>query len=236
MNEEAKKFLDSIKEVDSDTFKVYVPSQKKEVDCKPLSFKQQKEIISTVAEGVVGAVKFQKILNNIILDNLGSVLLSDKNAVIVALRKNAMGDLERDDEKIDLGEVLKNFKNYSPSKTKKLNEKIKAILEVPTLERENKILNSVIEAFKKNKDDAGKSISQIYTYEIIKYIKSLEIGESVVNFEELSSTDMVQIVENLPLWFNRKIIDFIQEIKGQEADVLKVGEKIIEIDVSFFDS
>lgn len=235
MNEDIKKFLDSVKEADSDTFKVYVPSQKKELDCKPLSFKQQKDVISTVAEGVVGAIRFQKVLNAIILDNLGSVLMSDRNAVIVAMRKNAMGNFQVDDNEIDLDEVLKSYRKVSPKKTEKIKDRISATLEIPTIEKENKILNSIIESFKKNGDDAGKNLSQIYTYEIIKYIKDVELGETKIIFDDLKISEMVQIVESLPLWFNKKVIDYVQDWKISDADALKVGGVDIEIDVSFFD-
>lgn len=236
MKEDVKKFLDSVKESDSDTFKVYVPSQKKEVDCKPLSFKQQKEIISTVAEGPTGAVKFQRILNDVILENLGSVLLSDKSAVIVALRKNAIGNPEIDEEEIDLDGVLKNFRKFNPKKTTSIKDKITASIEIPTIEKENKILYSTIESFRKNGENVGKNVSQIYTYEIVKYIKELGIGEVNIKFDEISVGEMLEIVDNLPLNFNKKIIDFIQDYKTQEAEILKVGDKEIDIDVSFFDS
>jgi hypothetical protein len=83
-------------------------------------------------------------------------------------------------------------------------------------------------------------LSEIYTYEITKYIKSLAVGEDIVQFSDISVRDRVKIVNNLPLSINKQIVEFIQDIKEKETDVLKVeidGEvHQIDIDITFFDS
>lgn len=236
MNDDVKNFLESIKGISEDTIKVYVPSAKKDVDVKPLSFKQQKEIISTVAEGVVGAIKFQKILNQIIIDNYQDCPLTDKSAIIVALRKNSIGDLKLEESEIDLDEVIGNFKKTKIKSKDKITDKINVDVRIPTLSQENKILNSLIETFKKSGDDVGKNISQIYSYEIIKFIDKISVEETEISFSDLKVSDMVDVVDNLPLSLNKKIIEFIQNYKNADGDALKIGEHQIEIDVSFFDS
>jgi hypothetical protein len=83
-------------------------------------------------------------------------------------------------------------------------------------------------------------LSEIYTYELVKYIKSLTVGEDTVQFSEISVRDRIKIVNNLPLSINKQIIEFIQDIKQKEVEVLKVeidGEvHQIDIDVAFFDA
>jgi hypothetical protein len=48
------------------------------------------------------------------------------------------------------------------------------------------------------------------------------------------------VVENLPLSINKQIVKYIESVKEQENDVLKVEingeEKSFDIDVSFFDN
>jgi len=74
----------------------------------------------------------------------------------------------------------------------------------------------------------------------VKYIKSVEFDGNVINFPEISIKDRVKIVDNLPISINQKIVNYIQDIKKIENEWLTVevgGEKkILDIDVSFFDS
>jgi Mg/Co/Ni transporter MgtE len=133
-----------------------------------------------------------------------------------------------------------------PKKLKhNLNKKITGTvgieLEVPTLISENQVISTCVDILKKDADkDVGKSLSEIYTYEITKYIKSLNVGEDVVQFSDISVRDRVKIVNNLPLSTNKQIVEFIQDIKEKETDILKVeidGEvHQIDIDITFFDS
>ena len=90
MENNVQQFLDSIQELKAKKFKAYQASTKKEVDCSPLTFKQQKDIIATVADGTVGVLKFQKILNDILnydtASKAGIQRLSDHTNSISSIR------------------------------------------------------------------------------------------------------------------------------------------------------
>ena len=68
-NSSTSDFLDKLSSLKND-FKVYVPSVKKEVVASPITLKQQKDIISTTVNGVLGALQFTETINNVILDNV----------------------------------------------------------------------------------------------------------------------------------------------------------------------
>ena len=68
-NSTTSDFLDKLSSLKND-FKVYVPSIKKDVVAKPITLKQQKDIISTAVNGVLGALQFTEAINNIILENV----------------------------------------------------------------------------------------------------------------------------------------------------------------------
>lgn len=239
METDTKTFLEQIQGLEQKTFDVFSISKKENLKCKPLTFKQQKDIISTVAESTIGALKFQKLLNEIIIENVGENLsLNDKTGIILALRKESIDEnYEVGDKKVSLDEVIVNFNKIKPSFSKTIKDELEVQIEVPTLRQENQVLNSTIESFKANEKEMGKNLGNLYTYEIVKYVKKVKIGDKEIDFSEISVKDRVSIVENIPLSTNKKIVDFIQSLKSKEQEVLKIDdEHSIDIDVSFFDS
>jgi hypothetical protein len=115
-----------------------------------------------------------------------------------------------------------------------------AAISLCTVTAENQIIQATIDTVKKDGEELGKNIGSIYTFEIVKYIKTIEFGGEFINFNEVPIKDRVKIVDNLPISINQQIIDFIQNIKKIENEWLTVdidGEpKTLDIDVSFFDS
>lgn len=244
MEDNVKSFLDKIQELKDSKSKVHVLSTGKQIDSTPLSFKQQKELIGTIGDGSLGALKFQKIINEIITTNTGNLDLKviDKLPIILKLRIDAIGKTTKvDDQQVDLEEILTKVKALKFENTKTIDDIVKVELEIPTLSQEIKVIQSAIESVKKEGEgELGKNIGNIYTYEIVKYIKSIKFGEEELKFQELPVKDRFKVVDNLPVTINQEIIKFIQEIKKKENEALTVSvddsEKSIDIDVSFFDS
>ena len=245
MEDNIKNFLDKVDQLKSDNLKVNTISKNSEIDCESLTFKQQKDIISTITEGITGPLKFQKNLNDIIVENTKDKELKvvDKLLIILQLRKDSVGTVVKlKNNKYDvLNDIIEKAKKLSPKLSKSIKGAISIELEVPTLISESQVINSCIDSVKKDSDkEVGKSLSDIYTFEIVKYIKTVSIKDDVLNFQDLSVRDRVKIVNKLPLSVNKQIVDFIQDIKQAELDALSFdtesGESTLEIDVSFFDS
>jgi len=245
MEDNIKNFLDKVDQLKSDNLRVNAISKNSEIDCESLTFKQQKDIISTITEGITGPLKFQKNLNDIIVENTKDKELKvvDKLLIILQLRKDSVGTVVKlKNNKYDvLNDIIEKAKKLSPKLSKSIKGAISIELEVPTLISESQVINSCIDSVKKDSEkEVGKSLSDIYTFEIVKYIKTVSIKDDVLNFQDLSVRDRVKIVNNLPLSVNKQIVDFIQDIKQAELDALSFdtesGESTLEIDVSFFDS
>jgi hypothetical protein len=242
MEESTKTFLEKLQELKEKKIKVDVLSTKKQIDASPLSFKQQKDLISTIADGSIGSLKFQKFINDIIIQNTGDSTLkvTDKLPIIVQLRVDSIGNkikFGEDEVEISLDKILK----LKPKNSKTLKGDISIELEVPTLSEENEIILATIQTLKKDgEQEVGKNVGSIYTYEIVKYVKTIKFGDQTLDFKEVSIRDRVKIVDNLPLSTNKEIISFIQEIKKLESEALVVQvdgqDKYFDIDVSFFDS
>lgn len=245
MDDNIKNFLDKIEQLKDNKIKVDVLSSNKKIEAESLTFKQQKDIISTITDGIVGPLKFQKNLNDIIIQNTNNkeLKLIDKALIVVQLRIDSMGDKVKinDKEYNVLNDIVEKLKKIKHNLTKKIIGDVEIELEVPTLTAENQVISTCVDVLKKEADkDVGKSLSEIYTYEIVKYIKSLTVGEDNIQFSDISVRDRVKIVNNLPLSINKQIIEFIQEIKQKEIEALKIeidGEfHQIDIDITFFDA
>tara|TARA_R110002074_G_C12539512_1_gene665612 strand:+ start:1248 stop:1979 length:732 start_codon:yes stop_codon:yes gene_type:complete len=243
MEDNVKTFLEKIQELKDKKIKVSVNSGGGVIDCSPLSFKQQKDLISTIADGPIGALKFQKYLNDIIIKNTGlnTLLTTDRVLLILQLRIDAIGDtLKIGDVDVDLTQVIPKISNLKHKTTKTLKGPIKVELDIPDLLEDNKIINATIDAVKREDSEIGKNVGNIYTYEIVKHVKSIVFGEETLLFRDIPVKDRFKIVENLPLSVNKDIISFIQDIKTKETEALTVNidgeDKSFDIDVSFFDS
>jgi len=245
MSDIVKDFLSKVEKIKKDKFQSNILSKELSVECDPITFKQQKDIMATMTDGILGPLKFQKVLNDIIMENTGinDILVTDKLLLILEFRKNSTGSIikVRDKEYDVLEDIIDNVSKLDYPKSKVINDSITLELTIPTLEYENKIITSCIDHVKKtNEKDLGKHISDIYTFEIVKFIKSLDVGGLSINFQDISVKDRVNIVDNLPLGINKQIIEFIQKYKEQENAALEFNIESdayhLDIDVSFFDS
>lgn len=245
MDDNVKNFLDKIEQLKSDKIKVDVLSINKKIESESLTFKQQKDIISTITDGISGPLKFQKNLNDIIIENTKNKDLKviDKSLIAIQLRIDSMGKkIKVNGKEYDvLGDVVNALKGIKHTTSKNITGSVTLELEVPTLTAESQVIIACVDILKKDSDkDIGKSLGEIYTFEIVKYIKSLTVGEDTIQFSEIPVRDRVKIVNNLPLSTNKEIIDFIQNIKQKEIDAFKIdidgNEHQIDIDVAFFDA
>lgn len=244
---EISSLVDKLNKDYNEDFKIDLPNVK-DVKVDPLTFSQQKQLIGSIADGAASSLKLQKILSDIVIENIKSdddIFTTDKLAVVLQLRQKAIGNevVIGDDKHDILDELIDNSLKIKKPKAKKIKYKNIVIhTRVPTLKYEGKILNASIEVLKKDGEkNFGKSVGELFTHEIIKYISCVEVGdEKIEDFEKLSIQDRCAVVNNLPVALNKLISDHIQSIKKQEFDALAVeidGEKIsVDIDVSFFDS
>ncbi len=239
-----KMFLEKAQEINEKKLDVWVNSISKVVPSAPLSFKQQKGLISTVADGTVGALKFTRNLNNLIIEKTGreDLKVTDRLSIILELRRNSLGNLIKiEDVSVEIDGCVGRSIRDEPYKGTIITSDFIVEVDIPTLKQENEIISTVIQLLKKDgESDIGQNISNIYTYELVKYVKSIKFSEHELVFSELPIKDRLKIVENLPVTINKKIGDYIQKLKKREQEILTVSvkgeEKTFDIDVSFFDA
>ena len=242
MSTSTKDFINKLSELKKE-FKVFLPSIKKEVTAKQINLKQQKDIISTAVNGVLGALQFSKAVNELIIENVDSdnMFTFDRVPALLALRVESLGDkikLESGDivSLKDSLERAKDVPSFNLVKEVRIDS-IKVKLRIPSLQEENVILKRCIQEIDNLKsENLSEAMGLIYIFELLKTIKSVEVEEEVVDFNELKVVDRVKIVEQLPLELYDDITSFLSPIVKFEENILTVNESIIPIDTSLLDA
>jgi len=239
-----KSFLDELKQLnEKDCFSVYVPSVDRKVKFKALSVKQHKDIVKAMLSGMEGNIITAKIFNDIIHDNACEQLefkYYDRNKILVDIRQQSVGNRVQINDVNYLLTDLPEFKLFTKPETKFTYKGITATVNIPTLDVDSTITEkSVIDITKFTSDDkkVGESINLLLTYEIMKFIQTIEIEGNKLIFSELGTYDKKNIIENLPLKLNNDILEYITEYKEleQEQFTYSDGAKL-EINGSFLTS
>jgi hypothetical protein len=236
--------LDAVKGASiSQPVSIYVPSINKNLLFKPLTAKQQKDLIKTAADKNLSAISFLDAINttianaNIIPD---SILVSDRIYVIVMLRaltmsatykyKNTTYDLKAlNNNKIPFPENLKTTAIVSPE--------LSITCRIPTLKIDS-MYNAAI--FKNNteKKSASDTLGDLFIYEVLKYIEKIESPISAINvtLSDLSILQQYQLLEHIPSIYYNQIVDYIDKINNASKELFKIGDEYIDIDLdqSFF--
>jgi hypothetical protein len=238
-NSNLAEFLNILDTENNTKLKVDV-SSKKTVSVSPLNFKQQKQLITSGLNGLVGVMQFIKNLNEIIIENSNESKLKiyDRIPIILALRKNLFDkSIEVDDKSIDINDLIKNFKPFTGEESLALQGNGYTLnLKIPNLEEENKFISGCIDEIKKNNiEDIGNNASIIISHEIPKFIESVTFGEEKIDMYSLSSIERTKIINSLPATMTNKITDFILKIREYDENLLTIDGVTVEIDHTFFE-
>ena len=243
-------------------FDVFVPSLGKNVKFKPLTVKQQKEIIKSGIDQRVQNLAFVSVLNRIIVDNMvdRNVPLStiDKGPIMIALRANSLsGDLklviDDEDVHIDIKSHVKTFSKHKFPNAQKTFTVSKGPIDleggIPTIEEDININKTFVKTFGNTKGDEQDiiitTIGEIFVYELVKYINRVKFvvdgqEQTEVDFKLLSPKQMVELFESLPMSVSQLLIDKVNEFKSFDENFTNVstpdGDVTIPIDVTLFAS
>jgi hypothetical protein len=242
MNSNVKSFLSNLQELnDANTVTIKVPSTGKNASFKHASVNQQKELLRSVFDGVDGVIKRANILNKLITDNsIADIdfLIIDKNPILIELRKESVGStITIEDVKYDLNDLPTFKKSDVKLKATVSHDDITVKLKVPTLTIDTEVNTKLAAELAKITDQQEKvkqSVDLVVAYETSKYIDSIKVGDAEITFNEISSYERKEVVNNLPLKLSNKILDYIGGIKKVTDKSITFDEEVIvEIDASF---
>lgn len=224
-----------------DTVGVKLPSTGKEVVFNTINVKQQKNLLKYAMDGAGGIASVLKEMNTIIFDNIidktVEVSSVDKYPILLALRKKSLGDVIRVDGK---QYSLTDLPAYSKLPKSLLSHNVNMFgisvdLQLPSLQKETEYLNKTISDVKKvTEDKAKETVSVMYTYELIKFIKTITFSDGSIEFGDLSTQDKKTIVENLPVELNQQILNFINKVRNFENEFITfVDNTVVPINTLF---
>lgn len=227
--------------------KFYIPSLNSEISAKPLTATHLQRIVSSTVSGVFANNLFNQTVYSLVQDCINdSQLVSklnslDKIAILLQFRKvnikNTV-DVEFEDT-ASYGRIVR-----SVNLEDKIQEIIKMslnfddiiinvdsyeiVLNYPLLDREF-LMNRHFEQnyVKKIKEEDRESLKKVFgplfMYEIVQYIKSIKIKDSVFDFYKNSVDNCLVLTENLTGNAITKIIETIDSNFGKNiTDILRV--------------
>jgi hypothetical protein len=233
-------FISDLKSVSQqNTVKITVPSINKVVEFKSLTVKQQKDALKASLSGPQGTLLFFNTLNNIIEENSQEKInftIQDRVYIIIQLRNYSLGASYKKNDKVY--DLSTSFKELTPVKGLTVNYKgIEVTLSIPTLAKDTTINSKCVQEIKnKQAEDIADVIDVLYAYEIIKFIKDIELNEVKVDFEALSFKEKRSLVDELPLALNKEILTAITQIKSYDDNYLQIDGEDLVLDVSLLTS
>jgi len=220
---------------------VYVPSQGKEVQLKPLTLAQQKTIIESAVDSNLSVLFFNNTFAKILEDNLSDSLSNydtiDRVSFALALRSKLKDQITIDDVTYNISDVINanrsNTSKFQPTLIESANFKIYIVN--PSIDYDNKI-NSIL--LKKYKDETARStklkslISDLYSYEIFKFIDKIEVkstGSQLKLKDDIAQG--IELIESLDTSEFTGVIEQINVLRDLEKEYTKIPNTNVYIDI-----
>jgi hypothetical protein len=245
------------------TFKtdVYVPSVSKTITFKDIDAKQQKDLLNAAMDTTVYSIGFTKAFYNILKDNLVSddnidnLSITDKTVIALALKSKISNEVNvffdennTKSEKFDIASILDKFKNYitpSPKTLTVSNENTTLVVNIalPTIKTELDYDNQVKDNKKtediKTTEEVQNIISNAFIGETTKYVNSVIVNGSEINFSTLNLEQKIKVIEKIPSNIIQQILESASIWKKEIDQILTVTStdgitKIIAIDSLLF--
>lgn len=234
---------------------VYVPSIDEEINFRPLTVKQQKQILSTGIDAELENLSFSNAMNDIIMENClsdkQSIKIIDKPAILLQLRQKAVGDMvnikaEDTEYKISITEQIDKVRNMKVKRKSNFTIKsdgIEITGRTPNLKIDTLYNKQFTKKIKKENKGSQLTLSDvvgdIFVHEMVKYIDTITLGDNVVRMDGSLSVDQsIKLFESLPMSLSLAVAEEIKttrelEVATISSDLLPEDTQIT-IDASLF--
>jgi len=226
----------------SKDYEIFVPSLNRKLKFKDVTTKQQKNIVKCALEEGTSGLSFINLTSEIVRDNCtesASLLVSDKNFILTCLRALSISTSFKpydSDSTVDLTPIL-NKSTALPDtlKTTEVTDGTVTILAaIPFVTEDIAINNETkkkLSSITNAKDVTREALGEMYINEIIKYVKVIKVGNAEIKFNEATFNQKTQIIEKIPISLNSKLIDYINNVKQYERELLTLPDSKVTISV-----
>jgi len=239
------KNLESV--VESNSVDIYVPSYKMFYKFKPLNLSQQKTLFKTSLDESFTKLLFNINFYNILLTNaprdldIKTITSYDRTAIAVSYKANSLNGLySYQNKEVDLKKLVSTFPeidNKTVLHTKIIEDNTLSVeVLMPSLFVDNDV-NGYAQLKLKNSKELQNVITELYVFEISKYIKSIIVkkNDEKIDFYTTSVSDRVKATELLPASITSEILNFIKPLREFENKFITIDtDTVLDIDGSFF--
>lgn len=239
------KFNDILNEIKStrSVLTVFLPSTQTEVELSPLTLAQQKLIIETSSDTTLGVLFFNNVFFKILKDNLNGNIKDyntiDRINLTLSLRQHLKDSIDDNSDETVSGLLDRNKGiSYNIEPTTITTGDFTFTVQAPALDVDNFINTHLLNKYKNISLDDNKLknlISDLYAYEILKFIKSIKINDKEVGLHN-ELTQSIKVLESIDSIHFKQVTDYINTVRDEEAKYTKhlIGEKSIDITPDLF--
>lgn len=257
MSTDNKEFFDLLNSISTEqTFSLPLSPREsavEEVQCKPLTTIQLKELIKTIVDSPLTQAAFNTTATKIFKQSLvatPSVPLNviDRLLFIIESRIQSISPkvvikTDNTSNEVDLEEVKTKLKQQllqhsellaSSSATEgKLCVKYGvALLDAETQLNEELYKNLTIDV--ENTEELRKILGEAFINEIAKVVQTVTIEDKTMDLSSVTFKTRLKVIESLPASVIQKVIEYIEKYKKLLEDCLSVDGQTIPIDGSLF--
>ena len=239
MSDKVSDILSEIKNEKS-SISVYCPSIGKDVDLAPLTLSQQKEIIETSSDTTLAVLFFNnvffKILKKNCKEDFSKLNTIDRVALTLGLRSHLKNEVEfEEDGSVYINDLIERNKDleYTIESKTVVSDNFTFHVEAPSLNLDNTINVLLLNKYKNISIDTNKLknvISDLFSYEILKFIKTLQINDKEINLHD-NPKEGIKIIESIEGKHFLPVTEYINEIRDEEVKYTECPKSQRKIDI-----
>jgi len=239
MSDNFKTVLNEIKNLRKN-LNFFSPSNNKELQISPLSLKQQKSIIENGFSSSLSVLFFNVTFFNIIKENfIGDIKdlnTLDRVNISLSLRQKISNEYKDEDSNTyNISEVIEKNKEEIVIEAKEVvTENFTFKLKSPNLEIDNKINKILLKKYKNKKLDDGVInllISDLYVYEMLKFIEEINFGETTINIQD-DLDNSLNFINEINTYELKDILKYINEVRDLELNLSKIPKTDTNINIT----
>ena len=239
MSDNFKTVLNEIKNLRKN-LNFFSPSNNKELQISPLSLKQQKSIIENGFSSSLSVLFFNVTFFNIIKENfIGDIKdlnTLDRVNISLSLRQKISNEYKDEDDNVyNISDVIeKNKEEIVIAPKEVVTENFTFKLKSPNLEIDNKINKILLKKYKNKKLDDGVInllISDLYVYEMLKFIEEINFGETTINIQD-DLDNSLKFINEINTYELKDILKYINEVRDLELNLSKIPKTDTNINIT----
>ena len=214
-----------------------------DLEISPLNLQQQKIIIENSIQSNLSVLFFNNSFYNIIKENFAGDINTldtiDRVSISLSLRQKMSNEYTLDDTKLNLSDIIdKNKKPLSIDPLEIVTDSFTFRVSKPSLVLDNKVNKLLLNKYKGKKiteDNVNNVISDLYVYEILKFVDEIIVGDKTLVISE-NFNNSLKILSEIETSELKEIFNYINKIRDIELNMTQIpnSEKYISITPDFF--